>query len=170
MYVRQPSGMKAGIKIPENYNGHAFSNSKSYSDMPPPIRQSPLSKQPPQGYDLPPEETDNTQEGVQSQAAKHTNEEIPISYQNEVINDGPHVSQPIPTSATVQENNRSPSLFSSLLPPLGKGESRFPFGHGIGSEELLILAMMLLVYLSDTDEGSGDHELLLLLGLLLFAG
>ena len=61
------------------------------------------------------------------------------------------------------------SIFSSLL-PRGNLSSHFPFGHGIGSEELLILAVMLMVFLSGNECGEVDSEFLLLLGLLLFAG
>ncbi len=47
---------------------------------------------------------------------------------------------------------------------------KFPFGHGIGSEELLILAVMLLILFSDGQEEERDPILPLMLGLLLFAG
>jgi hypothetical protein len=61
------------------------------------------------------------------------------------------------------------SVFSSLLPRSDLSR-HFPFGHGIGSEELLILAVMLMVFLSGNEKGEVDSEFLLLLGLLLFAG
>lgn len=61
------------------------------------------------------------------------------------------------------------SIFSSLLPRSDLSK-HFPFGHGIGSEELLILAVMLMVFLSGNEKGEVDSEFLLLLGLLLFAG
>lgn len=54
-----------------------------------------------------------------------------------------------------------PSLTAGLL-PMGKG---FPFAHGIGFEELLILGLILL--LSQSEVGS---ETLLWLCLLLFCG
>ena len=57
------------------------------------------------------------------------------------------------------------SLFSSLLPG-GLFKNNFPFGHGLGVEELLILGIMLSIYLS----GEADGELMILLGILLFAG
>ena len=41
------------------------------------------------------------------------------------------------------------------------------FSGGFGFEELLILAMMAMIFMS---EGETDNELILLLGLLLFAG
>ncbi len=60
------------------------------------------------------------------------------------------------------------SIFSSLLPSQATS-SHFPFGHGIGSEELFILGIMLLVYTSN-DNKPVDNELLMLLCILLFSG
>ena len=52
---------------------------------------------------------------------------------------------------------------------------RFPFGHGLGFEELLILGLILLLLYENADRGDrfdrGDlDETLILLGLLLFLG
>lgn len=68
-----------------------------------------------------------------------------------------------------RDNRSSKSIFSSLLPNFSSG-SRFPFGHGIGTEELFILGIMLLIYSSADDEQPMDSELLLLLCILLFSG
>ncbi len=65
--------------------------------------------------------------------------------------------------------SRPASPLSSILPSLSLG-SNFPFGHGLGSEELFILGMMLLVYTSGENGGEVDSELLLLLCILLFSG
>ena len=89
------------------------------------------------------------------------------------ISRAPAHSQKLPDSAGSAEKpdgKKAGSLFQTLLPPIGRLEEHFPFGHGIGSEEMLIMAMMLLVYLSGEDGQKPDNELLLLLGLLLFAG
>lgn len=66
-------------------------------------------------------------------------------------------------------NHHSSSIFSSLLPSLSSS-SNFPFGHGIGAEELFILGVMLLIYMSGDDGAPMDSELLLLLCILLFSG
>ncbi len=63
----------------------------------------------------------------------------------------------------------SKSIFSSLLPNFSSS-SRFPFGHGIGTEELFILGIMLLIYMSGDETQPMDSELLLLLCILLFSG
>lgn len=153
MYVRPPSNNKGGMKIPENYSGSTFSRSSPYGDMPPPVRT-----QVPR-YDLPP---------VDIEPREEIREEATPVYRDEI--------SPTETAAAqVEEKKASPtqvagvSIFSSLLPK-GDLASHFPFGHGIGSEELLILAVMLLVFLSGNESGEVDSEFLLLLGLLLFTG
>ena len=60
-------------------------------------------------------------------------------------------------------------------PPRGKGLfdlSHFPFGHGIGAEELLLLGLILLLLRENADrENRGDlDETVILLGLLLLLG
>ena len=61
------------------------------------------------------------------------------------------------------------SVFSSLLPNFSSS-SKFPFGHGIGAEELFILGIMLLIYTAGDSDQPMDSELLLLLCILLFSG
>ncbi len=67
------------------------------------------------------------------------------------------------------KDNATRSVFSSLLPNFSSS-SKFPFGHGIGSEELFILGIMLLIYTAGDDNQPMDSELLLLLCILLFSG
>ena len=64
-------------------------------------------------------------------------------------------------------DSRDKSILSSLFPSKSL-KNHFPFGHGIGSEELLILGIMSLIFFSDEKEPDG--ELIMLLALLLFAG
>lgn len=153
MYVRPPSNIRGEVKIPENYSGSAFSRGSQYSEMPPPLRTQ-VSRQEPLRADIPPDE-------IREQAHFFTQEE-PITEQEEkteeVVSKGDESVRQVGTS-----------IFSSLLPKTDIS-SHFPFGHGIGSEELLILAVMLLVFLSGNERGELDSEFLLLLGLLLFAG
>ena len=153
MYVRPPSMPKGTVKLPENYSGSAFTRQPIYSEMPPPTR-TPAPRQESLPYqrddisDIPPGEGDR--------------ELVPPSYANfetERIEDAPRE----------RGAGSPPSIFSSLL-PRGALSTHFPFGHGIGSEELLILAVMLMVFLSGNESGEIDSEFILLLGLLLFAG
>ena len=154
MYVRPPDPSRNKIKIPENYSGHTFREPRAYSDMPPPLRVEPSQNRPhaseePSDYpNTPPNESEIRSTAVQEPTSGTENEDVSVS---------------APTFT------HQKSLFSSLLPPISSSE-HFPFGHGIGSEEILILALMLTVYLSGNEDGNIDHELLLLLGLLLFAG
>ncbi len=67
------------------------------------------------------------------------------------------------------DDNNHKSVFSSLLPNFSSS-SKFPFGHGIGSEELFILGIMLLIYTAGDSDQPMDSELLLLLCILLFSG
>ena len=71
---------------------------------------------------------------------------------------------PSPPSETNRGGHPSPSLFSL---------SRFPFGHGIGWEELLIMGLIWLLLHENAADGRdrGDlDETVILLGLLLLLG
>lgn len=148
MYVRPPSSQSHTVKLPENYSGNAFTRQPIYTQMPPPARAQPIrqespSSEAPRPLDIPSE--DIGQEYLSPAYIAH----------NEKNED--------------EATSPSPSIFSSLLPKANLS-SHFPFGHGIGSEELLIIAVMLLVFLSGNESGEVDSEFILLLGLLLFAG
>ena len=159
MYVRPSNTGARTIKLPENYSGNAFSSHSPYSDMPPPTRTT----QP--RSDIPPEAvgTDTRsvfrQESGQTSVQTERHEEVFANEENE------NVHSPVGTAPSLPAS----SIFSSLLPRSDLSK-HFPFGHGIGSEELLILAVMLMVFLSGNEKGEIDSEFLLLLGLLLFAG
>lgn len=157
MYSR-PHGDR--IKIPENYSGHAFRDQSPYGDMPPPTHI------PSSSPKREPRETPQSEPPrFPSPSAQENFEEPQI--EDKISLSNPHVERQTPSDPPKSEVPSSPpSIFSSLLPSAMSGASHFPFGHGIGSEELLILAIMLLVSLSEEK----DQELLLLLGFLLFAG
>ncbi len=75
---------------------------------------------------------------------------------------------PIPTQTENIGNapvSRGGSFFSAMLPD-GVFKNNFPFGHGLGNEELLLLGIMLSIYMS----GEADGELMMLLCILLFSG
>ncbi len=171
MYVRPPNTNRQKIKIPENYSGNAFTQSPKPSDMPPPVRQ--IHPR----YDLPYEELGKVDEITESEPNTEQEAEFErdLSYSKEIpeqslLNERPNEEKSLlPTSVAPKKESRG-SIFSSLLPPGINFSSHFPFGHGIGSEEIIILAVMLLVYLSGADDEDHDHELILLLGLLLLAG
>jgi len=186
MYVRQPPGNSSRVKLPDNYSGNAFSRTP-YSDMPPPARQSV-----PQGDYLPPPAAnehpradvpqkssplaEQLRESIYSppppdlpDVEKHEYQEPPRHVQDITEDDAPVHGDASSQKDDGQKPREGTSIFSSLL-PRGFSKNGFPFGHGIGGEELLILGMMLLVYLSGEERGDTDNELIVLLGLLLFAG
>lgn len=105
-----------------------------------------------------------------SPPAEEAEEELPQKHDDENIL--PVVCEE-PTHTHVPPNKGSShngtSIFSSLVPSLS-ASSNFPFGHGIGSEELFILGIMLLIYMSGDEGNPIDSELLLLLCILLFSG
>lgn len=161
MYVRPPENKK--MKLPENYRGNAFGASGEYTDMPPPIRISQPS------YDLPPNEV------IQDELRGNENIEpldVPTNREIAVLPEqrGENTTRRDPDPpAALKPSDKNGSIFSMLLPP-GGSSSRFPFGHGIGVEELLILGMMLLAFSQAGENGEVDNELILLLALLLFSG
>ena len=147
MYVRPPNNNLSELKLPENYSGNAFSRFSAYADMPPPAK-APQQKNEPGGVE------DNL-------SRRETADNYPEEPQEVVA--------VVKRQGDSTDKSSGGSLLSSLLPNFDLSK-HFPFGHGIGGEELLILAIMLIVFVSGNDRGEVDSELLLLLGLLLFAG
>ena len=175
MYVRPPAESRGRVKIPENYSGHAFRDQSPFGDMPPPTHidapprrdrsegQATDERQPYQSVPhLPQDDREELHGGISPDITHES------ARPHEIDGERSHDSES-EASHKGAERVQKASIFSSLLPSATSGARHFPFGHGIGSEEILILAIMLLVYLSgDGDEC--DNELLLLLGFLLFAG
>ena len=184
MYVRPPNQNRERIRVPENYRGNVFASSGEYTDMPPPTRL------PHSSYDLPPERYSVTPENDRNNVSDGQFADMlpePLSLperedysrtsakSKEATADESYKPeddrQAIPASI-LKDSKREPersSLFSLLMPP-SSNALHFPFGHGIGSEELLILGIMLLIFLHGSESGEPDNEFLLLLALLLFAG
>ena len=169
MYVRSTADGRGGVRIPENYSGHAFRDQNPYGDMQPPTRV-PVSPSTAKDSRAKAADTEIAYaEALQREEIDSDSSAFfPDPEGQDSSNAEPHRHESEGRAKSVDsgmgEEKRS-SIFSSLLPQV-TSSSRFPFGHGIGSEELLILALMLIIYLSD----EADEELLLLLGFLLFAG
>ena len=80
---------------------------------------------------------------------------------------------PSPTrEAEFHETHADQPLPVAILPARGMDLSHFPFGHGLGGEELLLLG--LIFFLLKEGEGQGDRGDLdltvILLAALLFCG
>lgn len=153
MYTRVQNKKSATSKlnIPENYSGNAFADISKFNDSP---TFSEMQAQP-SYFDLDKDDTQTVtdSEGTPAHASECNKRSKPTS--------------DIEKTAPV-ENMRMPSLFTSLFPSSNL-KNHFPFGHGIGSEELLILGVMAVLFFSD-DDGGADGELIMLLAMLLFAG
>lgn len=158
MYARRPDPSRP-LRVPENYSGHAFSGRDRGNDMPPAAR-APQPPYTPPPSDLPPDSYDPAMQA----------EAIPAEESPAVTSKEERPKADTAPPETRSESARPASLLSALFSPIEEIGKHFPFGHGIGSEELLILAIMLLVLLSGNESGHPDSEALLLLGLLLFAG
>lgn len=85
--------------------------------------------------------------------------------------------EPLPSDTTAVENTSAEPSSAPATESAGSfgglfSGQHFPFGHGLGYEELLILGLILFL-LKEDEGGKGDSDLsmtLLLLGALLFFG
>lgn len=155
MYTRVPekkTSKPRDISIPENYGGSAFMHSQSYQGV---------------------LQNTNTQKEIYE--VKEVNEETsaPITDLPPKAEAPPQEINEINQNSIVpkDESRKNESGIPNLIPFASARslKNHFPFGHGIGSEELLILGIMTLLFMSDEDDTS-DGELIMLLALLLFAG
>ena len=186
MYTRVPSKNNNGppiktvgdqnltVQLPKNYSGNAFSSDgqmrplaqettqtpspaevKTEVDKPVPHLSPSVSPTIPSfpsgplGYSDYPTEDSDVSDGAPEEENPYAQREI------QTFNNTP---------ASIENPREGGSFFSSMLG--GNFGENFPFGHGLGSEELLILGLMLAIYLSE----NRDSELMMLLGILLFAG
>ena len=162
MYVRSNGNGRDRVRVPENYSGHAFRDQNPYGDMPPPARIPPSSAYQKEKIERSQEFEERTSPDYNTEIEE---EFIPTAEEEGEEKDGKESAPVFSQDSDTKGGERSSSIFSSLLPSVSSSK-RFPFGHGLGGEELLILALMLIIYLSD----EADEELLILLGFLLFAG
>lgn len=156
------------IKIPDNYSGNAFGGQNYYfhqSDSPPV-----------DSYKTPENPPDTTQKEIaERQIPEEKTENVtainPLPKEKTetvtAINTLPKEKTETVTAINPLPKEKNDTLLSSLFPSRSL-KNHFPFGHGIGSEEILILGIMSLIFFSDDNEPDG--ELIMLLALLLFAG
>lgn len=142
MGVREPS-YRQSIRIPPNYSGTAVG-------------------------ETPPEGVSPAHDGIalEDLSAK----ERTVQFVEGALSTDIPVSD-TPAAKVTDERQASVETVTSPLTALFTGH-HFPFGHGIGREELLLLGLIFFL-LQDRDADSADPELsvtLLLLGILLFCG
>lgn len=132
------------IRVPDHYSGCAFSESRDRPVYPPPASvppQAPPPTQPARPYPPPVKISPNGDAGFGSDRT-------------------PPPKPPEPCRAG------TPAPAESLRGLLGGIGSAFPFTHGLGFDELLLLGLILLLAQSDL----ADQNLILFLALLLFCG
>ena len=127
------------VQPPENYSGWAFSKQEESEPKPAPRRIDVAKPSPPPLPPLPPKE-----------------EEPPKP------SEPPAPPTPAPPPPPPKD---PPALLAPLKGLFGGLGSAFPFSHGVGFEELLILGVILLLARSE-----GENDLILWLALLLFCG
>lgn len=140
MYSRAKDRPKAPIRLPDHYSGCAF-------------------REPP---------TDPNTEAECS----HCEQSVPDSGIREALDSAvscdrpppPEIVPPVPSHVR-EDPPRPPAFFHPFEQVFGKMGNAFPFSHGLGFDELLILGLMMLLA-----QNERDPDLLILLGLLLFCG
>ena len=195
MYTRPPSREEPKIKIPENYGGSMFKSGPGFYPTYPQGKNLSSERMSPDKNTMRSDRPENprvntnkadyphpapAEDEVSSfeEASENIPDDMTVEETAEVSGNEPdppdEISQPVVSALPTPDNKcerceRKGSLFSSILPP-GALKNNFPFGHGIGSEELLIMGIMRMVYLSGNNDKDPDGELILLLAMLLFAG
>ncbi len=138
MYSRYHNRRDEPVRVPEHYGGTAFSERPQPPE--PPHRLNVARPTPPEETPMP-----APPHPARPPRLSETLREPPVTLSCDTCK-APEAEKPL-----------------SILPPLAaKG---FPFGHGIGSEELLLIG--LIVLLSGSEGGS---DMVLWLALLLFLG
>ncbi len=158
-----PDGRR--VQIPENYSGCAFSDrSRDGSATPTPPHRLDIAKPtPPEREDAPPrqEETGSRPSAPPLHRPEKTlpppkKPPEPPKQPSYQMQDPPIQPMPLPP-----QEHTTP-VFRELFEKIGVS---FPFSHGIGFDELLILGLILLL-----SQNEADSDLILWLVLLLFCG
>lgn len=147
MYSRSQDRSGAPIRVPEHYSGCAFSNTRPS----PPHKQDPTPQKPPLHHPTPTKP---------SPPPRKAPEEHPF-----VAHTPPPALLLPPVSAPPKEEPKSMLPSKPIGSLLGSIGSAFPFSHGIGFDEILIIGLIILLARSGQ-----DSEMILWLALLLFCG
>lgn len=146
MYSRYQNRPERPVQLPENYSGIAFSR-KSEPDVAKrsteSIRQTTAPPKSPYPARLPSPVPPPLPEPIQEELPEEAPQQPP-----------PPVPSPVPSAL--------PHAVEGLL---GNFKNSFPFGHGMGSEELLLIGLILLL-----SQNGEDRDMILWLALLLFSG
>ncbi len=166
MYSRYDHREDRPIRLPENYSGTAF------SDRPAPPKTPPRDAAPPHQLEIgKPTPPPNRPIGNMPAPPRPV-----ILPPKEEVREEPHITALPAPDLPVRDDDRAkappppadrrpaafPQPFQGLFGHMGNA---FPFGHGIGFDELLIIGLIIL--LSRTEQ---ESDVVLWLALLLFCG
>ena len=144
MYSRSQNRSEAPIRIPEHYSGCAFSNPNQPQKQEKPVPKAPTRYPEPAKPSPPPQK----QSPVESK---------------------PTVTPPpallLPPLPEPPKEDLSLSAYKPLGNLLGNLGTAFPFSHGLGWDEILIIGLILLLA-----RNGQDSDVILWLALLLFCG
>jgi hypothetical protein len=161
------------MQVPPNYSGHAIVDGEErplgeLCEAENPVEPADADAPTPRFDDLP-------RVSELGDSRRHPSvRTVPATFE-ELSPEEPPTNQPRPMGRTDQSPavpSASPSPPQTASRPAVFDLSRFPFGHGIGFEELLILGLILfLLHESGDCEDRGDlDETVILLGFLLLLG
>ena len=149
MYSRFSGKQERVTQLPEHYGGYAFSKQTTEG------REEIKKQSPPAVFEVAKPTPLHREEPLKG-AANSERGEAECRFDN--MADECH-TVPLMTEGEKSDKKAAPTgLFGGL-------GNAFPFSHGIGFEELLILGLILLLARED-----GDRDAILWLGLLLFCG
>lgn len=177
---RQPPRQR--LQVPPNYSGHAIVDGEERPLGSPPEESVPARLTDPLGSSEPTPRFDGlprvSELGGVGDSHRHQPRTLQASFESREADDRPLPSEgedPSPADDS-QERVTLPAAVpprDAFDPPRGGSlfGGRFPFGHGLGLEELLLLGLILLLLHESDGEERGDlDETVLLLGLLLLLG
>lgn len=161
LYSRYHDRPDEPLRVPENYSGYAFSGNRARQEAPP--RQIDVAKPTPAPTksDLPPAPPPALPSAppIEKVSKPPVHAECQKTPPEAVEDHCDHLHQ----KEEKAPQTKPTSLSEHLLPKLGG--AGFPFGHGIGFDELLLLGLIVLLH--GSEQGS---DIILWLILLLFMG
>ena len=171
MYSRYHNRSDTPIQVPENYGGCAFSETGGDGGSIAPMHRIDVAKPTPFAPD---EERTASEDKIASDKImppppSPDSLTCALPQRREPLREEPEAAQTVAHTHGQDAPDRSDRSHRDLPAPLhtlfGKLGSAFPFSHGIGFDELLILGVILLLARNED-----DSDLILWLVLLLFCG
>jgi hypothetical protein len=157
LYSRYHNRTDEPLRIPENYSGYAFSGGSARQEIPP--RQIDVAKPTPAPQKSNQNPVPTSDRATETPPKDDARAECPKTPSEAMKAPCEHLHQ----KDEKPQEEKPTSLSEPLLPRLGG--AGFPFGHGIGFDEMLLLGLIVLLH--GSEQGS---DVILWLILLLFMG